>query len=107
MKVKLKLWTIKLSSMKKYSDFIVENDFGPQEKAKLTNKTKIIENTFKEEDKKILNEISDKTLRAVGVLEEINNFLKSYNKINNKIIESSLNNLKSFNESVLNELKDI
>ena len=93
--------------MKKYSDFIVENEFGTKEKAKLENKAKVIENTFKEEDKKVLHDISEKTGRSIAILEEVNNFLKSYNKVSNKVVESSLNNLKSFNESVLNELKSI
>lgn len=62
---------------------------------------------FTQEDKKILMDIDLKVTRSIDVLNELENFLEQYTKLNKKPISSIINQLKSYKESIVNELSKL
>lgn len=59
------------------------------------------------DDKKVLNDIISKIDANIGSLGDLEKYLESYSKINGETLNSVITKLKSFKESISNEIKNI
>ena len=59
------------------------------------------------DDKKILNDIISKIDANISSLGDLEKYLESYSKINDQVIDSVITKLKSFKETLNNEIKNI
>ncbi len=65
------------------------------------------EATFNKEDRTILNDISSKLATNINALDDLSKKLETYDKINKNPINDIIAKIKSFKESIDNELQSI
>lgn len=81
-------------------DFKVNKNDG--KKGIINPYTKIVE-----EDKKTLSQISETLLNQINSLTEMYQFLDNYGKINPDIIQTVINQLKTYQEAISKEIEQL
>jgi hypothetical protein len=84
--------------------------FGVKDDFKVNKNSNNIVNPYTkivEEDLKVLSEISENLINYINNLTEMYNYLDKFGKINPNPIQTVINTLKSYQEEIAKELKNV